>query len=65
MYFQRLKAAVHYSSLKICQEFCAEENKKLNKMVVATISETAWRKMEQFAFDLEHFAKYNHLKPIN
>jgi len=57
MFLQRLKAALHHSSLKICQEHAEEKNLQLSKMLVAAISETTWRKCEQFAIDMELFAK--------
>ena len=55
---QRLKAAVHYTTLKICKETCKDKDVQMNRMVVAAISETTWKKCEQIAMDLELFAKY-------
>ena len=55
--FQRLKAAVHHTALKICREHTAEKGLELNRMVLAAISEATWKKCEQFATDLELFAK--------
>jgi len=48
---------VHYTTLKICKETCEAKDVELNKMVVAAIAETTWKKCEQFALDLELFAK--------
>ncbi|WAQ96689.1 CENPS-like protein [Mya arenaria] len=64
-YTQRLKAAVHHTTLQICKEHADEKNVQLNKMVVAAISETTWKKCEQFATDLELFAKHAKRSTIN
>ncbi|KAK3597235.1 hypothetical protein CHS0354_004989 [Potamilus streckersoni] len=62
---QGLKAAVHYTTGRICQEVAADQNKKFNRQVVAVITEAAWKKCEQFAFDLELFAKHAKRNTIN
>ncbi|KAH3822248.1 centromere protein S-like [Dreissena polymorpha] len=64
-FVQRLKAAVHHTTLKICKEDCEEKDVKLNRMVVAAISETTWKKCEHFATDLELFAKHAKRSTIN
>ncbi|XP_052820149.1 centromere protein S-like [Mya arenaria] len=62
---RRLKAAVHHTTLQICNEHADEKNVQHNKMVVAAISETTWKKCEQFATDLELFAKHVKRSTIN
>jgi hypothetical protein len=52
-----LKAAVHYTTLRICKECTEDKEVELNRMVVAAISETAWKKFEMWAKELEMFAK--------
>ena len=43
--------------MKICREHAAEKGLELNRMVLAAISETTWKKCEDIATDLELFAK--------
>ncbi|KAL4221019.1 Centromere protein S [Mactra antiquata] len=62
---QRLKAAVHHTTLQICKEHSASQDVQLNRMVVASISETVWRKFEAWATDLELFAKHAKRSTIN
>ncbi|KAL3837383.1 hypothetical protein ACJMK2_022745 [Sinanodonta woodiana] len=62
---QQLKAAVHYTTGRICQEVAADRNITFNRQVIAVITEAAWKKCEQFAFDLELFAKHAKRNTIN
>ena len=55
--FQRLKAALYYTTLKISNELAEEKEVTLSRQVVASIAETTWSQCQQFAEDLEMFAK--------
>jgi hypothetical protein len=55
---QRLKAAVHHTTLRVCKESVEDKQIDINRIVVAAISETAWKRFETWAVDLEMFAKY-------
>ena len=48
---------MHHTALKICREHVTEKELEMNRMVLAAISETTWKKCEQFATDIELFAK--------
>ena len=54
---QKLKAAMHYTTMKICQETEEKYNLPISQQVVAAIAETVWRQTESFAVDLELFAR--------
>ena len=54
---QRLKAAVYYSTSKICEKCEGEGEATLSKQAVAAISEATWKQCQQMAGDLEMFAK--------
>ena len=56
-FFQRLKAALYYTTLKISNELAEEKEVTLSRQVVASIAETTWSQCQQFAEDLEMFAK--------
>lgn len=62
---QRLKAAVHYTSLQLCQETEDKYGVSISQQVVAAISETVWKQAESFAVDLELFAKHAKRSIIN
>ncbi|KAL8606503.1 hypothetical protein ACOMHN_037734 [Nucella lapillus] len=55
---QKLRAAMHYSSLKLCQDAEDKYAMTVDQQVVAAITETVWRQVESFAVDLELFAKH-------
>lgn len=55
---QRLKAALHYTTMKICQETEEKYDLSISQQVVAVIAETLWRQAESFAVDLEMFARH-------
>ncbi|KAJ8260167.1 hypothetical protein GJAV_G00177860 [Gymnothorax javanicus] len=55
---QRLKAAVHYTVARFCDEVGQDCQKKFNKLAIAAISETAFRQCDIFARDLEAFARH-------
>ncbi|XP_067659006.1 centromere protein S-like [Haliotis asinina] len=57
-YDQRLKAAVHYTVVRICREVGDDLNVSINKQVVACIAETTWRQFETYSHDLEMFARH-------
>lgn len=59
LYFcQKLKAALYYTTLKISNELAEAKEVTLSRQVVASIAETTWGQCQQFAEDLEMFAKY-------
>lgn len=55
---QRLKAALHYSVGKICEQCEQEANVKYSRESIAAISEATFRYSQTMARDLELFAKY-------
>jgi len=55
---QRLKAAMHYTVGRICEQCEQETNVKYSKEAIAAISETTFRYTQTIARDLELFAKY-------
>lgn len=55
---QRLKAAVHYTVGRVCEQCEEEANVKYSKEAIAVLSETAFRYTQTIAHDLELFAKY-------
>nr|XP_022327579.1 centromere protein S-like [Crassostrea virginica] len=62
---QRLKAALYYTTLKISNELAEEKEVTLSRQVVASIAETTWSQCQQFAEDLEMFAKHAKRSTIN
>jgi len=54
---QRLKASLHFTVGKICEEQEANTNIGFSKQVTATINEILWRQIKLTAQDLEAFAK--------
>ncbi|XP_046341481.1 centromere protein S-like [Haliotis rufescens] len=57
-YEQRLKAAVHYTVVRICRDVGDDLNVSVNKQVMACIAETTWRQFETYSHDLEMFARH-------
>lgn len=55
---QRLKAAVHYTVGCLCQEVTLNKQVNFSKQTIAAISEVTFRQCENFAKDLEMFARH-------
>ncbi|KAM9585224.1 centromere protein S-like [Trichechus inunguis] len=64
-YQQRLKAAVHYTAGCLCEEVASEEEMQFSKQTIAAISEVTSRQCENFAKDLEMFARHAKRSTIN
>ncbi|XP_020949003.1 centromere protein S isoform X1 [Sus scrofa] len=56
-YRQRLKAAVHYTVGCLCEEVASDKDMPFSKQTIAAISEVTFRQCENFAKDLEMFAR--------
>ncbi|XP_057552070.1 uncharacterized protein LOC130829604 isoform X2 [Hippopotamus amphibius kiboko] len=56
-YRQRLKAAVHYTVGCLCEEVASDKEMQFSKQTIAAISEVTFRQCENFAKDLEMFAR--------
>ncbi|KAJ0068739.1 hypothetical protein NL108_010812 [Boleophthalmus pectinirostris] len=55
---QRLKAAVHYTVGRLCLKIGQEQSKEFSRQTIAAIAETTFRQCENFARDLEAFARH-------
>ncbi|KFW67924.1 Centromere protein S, partial [Pygoscelis adeliae] len=55
---QRLKAAVHYTVGCLCQDVAEDKDMQFSKQTIAAISEITFRQCENFAKDLEMFARH-------
>lgn len=55
---QRLRAAVHYTTGCLCQDVAEDKGVLFSKQTVAAISEITFRQCENFARDLEMFARH-------
>ncbi|KAM7084074.1 LOW QUALITY PROTEIN: centromere protein S [Ciconia maguari] len=55
---QRLKAAVHYTVGCLCQDVAEDKDVQFSKQTIAAISEITFRQCENFAKDLEMFARH-------
>ncbi|XP_072888312.1 centromere protein S isoform X1 [Hemitrygon akajei] len=64
-YSQRLRAAVHYTVGCLCEEIGENKQVEFSKQTIAAISETTFRQCENFAKDLERFAKHGKRTTIN
>ncbi|XP_037357376.1 centromere protein S [Talpa occidentalis] len=64
-YQQRLKAAVHYTVGCLCDEVAADKEIEFSKQTIAAISEVTFRQCENFARDLEMFARHAKRSTIN
>jgi centromere protein S len=68
-YRQRLKAAVHYTVGKICEEVTltgtAPAGMKFSRHFVAMLSETTFKQCESLAVDLESFARHARRSTVN
>ncbi|XP_028369555.1 centromere protein S-like [Phyllostomus discolor] len=62
---QRLKAAVHYTVGCLCSEAAADTQVQLSRQAVAAIAEVTFRQCENFAKDLEMFARHARRSTIN
>ncbi|XP_075406940.1 centromere protein S isoform X2 [Tenrec ecaudatus] len=63
--YQQLKAAVHYTVGCLCKEVAADREMQFSKQTVAAISEVTFRQCENFAKDLELFARHAKRSTIN
>ncbi|XP_006866458.1 PREDICTED: centromere protein S [Chrysochloris asiatica] len=64
-YQQRLKAAVHYTVGCLCEEVTSDKEMQFSKQTIAAISEVTFRQCENFAKDLEMFARHAKRSTIN
>ncbi|KAM4871983.1 centromere protein S isoform 1-T2 [Thomomys bottae] len=64
-YQQRLKAAVHYTVGGLCKEVELDKEMQFSKQTIAAISELTFRQCENFAKDLEMFARHAKRSTIN
>ncbi|XP_015737874.1 centromere protein S isoform X1 [Coturnix japonica] len=55
---QRLRAAVHYTTGCLCQDVAEDKGVVFSKQTIAAISEITFRQCENFARDLEMFARH-------
>ncbi|XP_064101373.1 centromere protein S-like [Macrobrachium nipponense] len=55
---QSLKAAVHFTVGRICEQVGCEYGMSFSKQVIATLSELTVRQFEVYTQDLEAFAKH-------
>uniref|UniRef100_UPI00398F44CC centromere protein S n=1 Tax=Pristiophorus japonicus TaxID=55135 RepID=UPI00398F44CC len=62
---QRLRAAVHYTVGCLCQEVGEDKQIEFSKQTIAAIAETTFRQCENFATDLELFAKHGKRTTVN
>ncbi|XP_045155214.1 centromere protein S isoform X2 [Echinops telfairi] len=62
---QQLKAAVHYTVGRLCKEVAADKEMQFSKQTVAAISEVTFRQCDNFAKDLELFARHAKRSTIN
>ncbi|XP_074916441.1 centromere protein S [Chelonoidis abingdonii] len=65
LHTQRLKAAVHYTVGCLCQEVAEDKGIQFSKQTIAAISEITFRQCENFAKDLEMFARHGKRTVIN
>ncbi|XP_003927956.2 centromere protein S [Saimiri boliviensis] len=64
-YQQRLKAAVHYTVGCLCEEVALDKEMQFSRQTIAAISELTFRQCENFAKDLEMFARHARRTTIN
>ncbi|CAL8337381.1 unnamed protein product [Lota lota] len=55
---QRLRAAVHYTTGRMCLDIGRQQGREFSPQVIAAIAETTFRQCEVFATDLEAFARH-------
>ncbi|XP_054705343.1 centromere protein S isoform X2 [Grus americana] len=63
--FQRLKAAVHYTVGCLCQDVAEDKDMQFSKQAIAAISEITFRQCDNFAKDLEMFARHAKRSTVN
>ena len=54
---QRLKAAVHYTVGKICEEVRQDQDVDFNRQFIGVLAEASYKQIQSIAVDLELFAK--------
>ncbi|XP_057365779.1 centromere protein S-like [Daphnia carinata] len=64
-HIQRLKASIHFTVGKMCEEQEIKTQISFDKNVIATISEILWQKIKLISQDLEAFAKHGKRTTIN
>ncbi|XP_049631358.1 centromere protein S [Suncus etruscus] len=64
-YRQRLKAAVHYTVGRLCEKVAADKEVTFSKQTIAAIAEMTFHQCENFAKDLEMFARHAKRSTIN
>ncbi|XP_052509371.1 centromere protein S [Budorcas taxicolor] len=64
-YRQRLKAAVHYTVGCLCEEVSSDKDVQFSKQTIAAISEVTFGQCENFAKDLEMFARHAKRSTVN
>ncbi|NXC45196.1 CENPS protein, partial [Penelope pileata] len=62
---QRLRAAVHYTAGCLCREVAEDKGVQFSKQSIAAIAEITFRQCENFARDLEMFARHAKRSTIN
>ncbi|KAL4622576.1 centromere protein S-like [Arapaima gigas] len=62
---QRLKAALHFTVGRLCEDIAGSSRKKFSKELVAAIAETTFRQCDIFAKDLEAFARHAKRTTVN
>ncbi|XP_029449001.1 centromere protein S-like isoform X2 [Rhinatrema bivittatum] len=62
---QRLKAVVHYTVGCLCQEVAEDKAIEFSKQTIAAISEITFSQCENFARDLEMFARHAKRSTVN
>ncbi|XP_043919085.1 centromere protein S isoform X2 [Protopterus annectens] len=62
---ERLKAAVHYTVGCLTSEVAEDVGLSFSKRTIAAIAETTFRQCEQFARDLEMFARHAKRSTVN
>ncbi|GCC34149.1 hypothetical protein chiPu_0012622 [Chiloscyllium punctatum] len=61
----RLRAAVHYTVGCLCEEVGVDKGTEFSKQTIAALAETTFRQCENFATDLELFAKHGKRTTVN
>ncbi|XP_068745393.1 centromere protein S-like [Montipora capricornis] len=62
---QRLRAAVHFTVGRICENTGQETGLQFSRKFIAALTETTFKQCESFATDLELFAKHAKRSQIN
>ncbi|KAL6458318.1 hypothetical protein MHYP_G00335480 [Metynnis hypsauchen] len=57
-YSQRLKAAVHYTVGRLCQQAAVDHEREFSRQAIAALAEITFRQCDIFATDLEAFARH-------